>query len=107
MSGQALQTMFGSYGDAGGHWTGGDSTASVLLPDGRIAWLFSDTLMGTVNADFSRPRNSPFINNSIVVQDGTALTSTVTGGTTAAPTAVLPPAAAIHSNRWGRPVNER
>src|SRR4029450_2263106 len=79
--GAPLNTAFPTYGDPSGRWTGADSTASVLLPDGRIVWLFSDTLLGAVNADHSRPRNSPFINNSMVVQDGSAPTATLTGGT--------------------------
>ncbi|CCH22057.1 fibronectin type III domain-containing protein [Micromonospora lupini] len=87
-----LNSMFNSYGDAGGHWTGGDSTASVALPDGRVAWLFSDTFLGTVNADGSRPANTPMVNNTIVVQDGGLnLVSTRHGGTAAQPTAVAVP----------------
>ncbi|SBT52933.1 fibronectin type III domain-containing protein [Micromonospora auratinigra] len=90
MTGAALTTLFDDYGNTSGRWSGADSTASVALPDGRVAWLFSDTMLGTVNADFSRPRTSPMINNSAVVQDGAALTSTVHGGTTAAPQSLIP-----------------
>ncbi|MEV4131875.1 fibronectin type III domain-containing protein [Dactylosporangium sp. NPDC049742] len=90
MTGTQLTTAFNTYGDTSGRWSGADSTTSVLLPDGRIVWLFSDTLLGTVNADHSRPRSSPFINNSMVVQDGSALTTTLTGGTASAPQALLP-----------------
>ncbi len=87
-----LNTMFGTYGDAGNHWTGGDSTASVVLPDGRVAWLFSDTFLGTVNADGSRPANTPMVNNTLVVQDaGTNLVATRHGGTAAQPTALVIP----------------
>jgi fibronectin type 3 domain-containing protein len=93
MTASAVGAMFRSYGDAGGHWTGGDSTVSVPLPDGRIAWLFSDTFLGTVNADGTRPRNTPMVNNTIVVQDGTALVATRHGGTAAAPQALVTPAA--------------
>jgi fibronectin type 3 domain-containing protein len=83
-----LNTMFNTYGDQGGHWTGADSTVSVRLPDGRTVWLFSDTFLGTVNADRSRPLSTPFVHNSMVVQNGTALT-TLTGGTAAAPTSLV------------------
>src|SRR5690554_160102 len=50
-------------------WTGGDSTYSVDLPDGRTLWLFSDTFLGHVNPSRTRPRGVPIINNSLVVQD--------------------------------------
>jgi hypothetical protein len=81
MSGDALTTLFHTYGDTSGQWSGGDGAASVLLPDGRVVWLFSDTLIGPVNADHSRPRSAVLVNNSLVVQDGTALVSTRYGGT--------------------------
>src|SRR4051812_14354363 len=86
----ALNQQWNAYGDAGGHWTGADSTASVLLPDGRIAWLYSDTFLGSVNADHSRPRSTPLINNSIVVQNGSTFT-TLTGGTATAPESLVGP----------------
>jgi fibronectin type 3 domain-containing protein len=84
-----LNTAFNTYGDQGGHWTGADSTVSVQLPDGRVAWLFSDTFLGTVNADHSRPKSAPFIHNSIVVQQGNQLVQTLHGGTTANPTSLV------------------
>src|SRR4051794_35960797 len=80
MSAPALTAAFTDYGNTSGKWNGGDSTASVLLPDGRVAWLFSDTFLGPVNADGTRPRTSPMVHNSLVVQDGTALVDTRTGG---------------------------
>ncbi|KAB8195306.1 DUF5005 domain-containing protein [Nonomuraea phyllanthi] len=87
----ALATMWANYGDAGGHWTGGDSTVTVPLPDGRIAWLYSDTFLGTVNDDFSRPRDTPLVNNTLVVQDGATLGPTLHGGTASAPSALVRP----------------
>ncbi|WP_172894457.1 phospholipase A2 [Micromonospora purpureochromogenes] len=91
MSAAQLNTTFNDYGNAGGHWTGGDSTASVPLPDGRTAWLFSDTFLGTVNADGSRPTGTPLVNNTIVVQSGTSLVDTLHGGTSTAPQALVKP----------------
>ncbi|HEU4423025.1 MAG TPA: fibronectin type III domain-containing protein [Pilimelia sp.] len=85
----ALNTLFNTYGNTSGRWSGADSTGSVLLPDGRVAWLFSDTFLGAVNPDFSRPRTAPFINNSMVVQDGTELVATLHGGTTSAPESLV------------------
>lgn len=80
-----LNGMFNAYGDQGGHWTGGDEAMSVLLPDGRVAWFFGDTNLGTVNPDGSRPANSPMVHNSIVLQQGNQLTQTLVGGTAAEP----------------------
>ncbi|MCW6004404.1 fibronectin type III domain-containing protein [Micromonospora sp. CPCC 205371] len=91
VSADAMNAMFTDYGDAGGHWTGGDNTASVVLPDGRVVWLFADTFLGTVNADHTRPLNSPMVNNTIVVQSGTSLTTTLHGGTAQAPEALVKP----------------
>jgi hypothetical protein len=84
----ALNTLWNTYGNQGGHWTGGDGTISVALPDGRIVWLYSDTFLGTVNGDHSRPSNAPLIHNCMVVQQGNTLT-TITGGTASAPTALV------------------
>lgn len=86
----ALNTLFNTYGDTSGAWSGGDGTASVALPDGRVAWLFSDTFIGGVNADGSRAANTTMINNSIMIQSDAGL-STVTGGTPTSRTALLPP----------------
>lgn len=58
---------------SGDGWTGGDGTLSVALPDGRTAWLFGDTLLGTVAADQTRAADTPFIHNSLVVQSGPSL----------------------------------
>ena len=91
----APETLLNSYSDTGEGWTGGDSTYSVELPGGRTAWIFSDTFLGPVNPDGSRPMTTPFINNSFVVQRGQSL-ETVTGGTATDPTALVPPPA----NGW-------
>ena len=89
-SAASLNSLFTTYGDTSGAWSGGDGTASVALPDGRVAWLFSDTFLGDVNADGSRAAGTTMVNNSIMVQSTSGL-STVTGGTTTARTALLPP----------------
>jgi len=62
--------LFERRGDG---WTGGDGTVSILLPDGRTVWLFGDTLLGTVSADETRSVDTPFIRNSLVVQNGTRI----------------------------------
>lgn len=85
---EGLTQEFGAYGDSGVAWTGGDSTYSVPLKDGSLAWIFSDTFLGPVAADGSRPETTPFLNNSIIVQDDGGLT-TITGGTSAAPESLV------------------
>jgi alkanesulfonate monooxygenase SsuD/methylene tetrahydromethanopterin reductase-like flavin-dependent oxidoreductase (luciferase family) len=52
-----------------------------VLPDGRVVWDFSDTFLRLVNSDGSRPPRQPFINNSMIVQDGDALVQTLHRGT--------------------------
>lgn len=74
-----LTEAFTSYGDEAGEWTGGDSTYSIPLRGGRTAWVFSDTFLGEVADDGSRPLDSPFLNNSFVVQDRRGDLRTVTG----------------------------
>src|SRR5262249_53367614 len=84
-----LDKLWTAYGDQGGHWTGGDRTASVALPDGRTVWLFSDTYLGPVGRDGSRPATAPFIHNSMVVESHGRLGLTLTGGTPAAPRSLV------------------
>ncbi|MFC4335272.1 DUF4185 domain-containing protein [Salininema proteolyticum] len=71
-------------------WTGADSTYSVRLPDGGLLWLFSDTFLGPLNDDGTRPVTAPLVNNSFVLQEGDAFT-TVQGGTPSRPEAIMPP----------------
>jgi hypothetical protein len=72
-------------------WTGADGAYSIRLPDGRSVWSFSDTFLGTVNPDGSRPNGTPLINNDLVVQQGNALVATLHGGTAARPTSLAVP----------------
>ncbi|MGK5630358.1 hypothetical protein [Streptomyces sp. URMC 123] len=76
-------------------WTGGDSTYSLPLPDGRLLWIFSDTFLGPLNRDGTRPTTAKLVNNSFVLQDGDRLT-TITGGTRENPEAIMPPSAEDH-----------
>ncbi|MEJ3745769.1 DUF4185 domain-containing protein [Actinomycetes bacterium KLBMP 9797] len=93
----ALNNLFNRYGNSGVGWTGADSTYSTTLPGGKRLWIYSDTFLGPVNPDLSRPRSTPFLNNSFIVQDGYRLT-TVHGGTAAAPDSLVKPA--DYPNRW-------
>ncbi|MEV4491790.1 fibronectin type III domain-containing protein [Micromonospora coxensis] len=90
LSADRLTALFDSYGDTSGRWTGADRTTSVRLPDGRLLWLFSDTFLGPVGPDGSRPRTAPFVNNSAIVQHGEELGETLHGGTTDEPRALIP-----------------
>lgn len=76
-------------------WTGGDSTFSVKLPDGRLLFLFSDTFLGPLKSDGTRPTNAPFVNSTFVLKDGDNLT-TLRGGTAATPKGLMTPAAEKH-----------
>ncbi|MCB0685860.1 MAG: DUF5005 domain-containing protein [Saprospiraceae bacterium] len=78
--------LFTRYGNG---WTGADATYSLLLPDGKIMWMFGDTFLGTVSAERTRGE-TPFIRNSIVLQDGDHLT-TLFGGTSGNPRAFISP----------------
>ena len=89
---QPLTEQFTTYAETGGAWTGADSTYSLPLRGGKTGWFFSDTFLGTVNPDGSRPTDSLFVNNSVVVQKKNSL-STITGGTADAPAAIIPPEA--------------
>ncbi|MEJ1922542.1 DUF4185 domain-containing protein [Microbacterium sp. KHB019] len=87
---QPLTDKFRTYAETGGAWTGADSTYSLPLKGGKTGWFFSDTFLGTVNPDGSRPTDSAFVNNSIVVETRKGM-QTVTGGTADAPEAIVPP----------------
>lgn len=96
---EELTERFGAYADTAGRWTGADSAYSVPLPDGSTAWLYSDTFLGEVDDDGGRPLDSPFLHNSIIVDDGGTLT-THTGGTPDAPESLAKVAGADESERW-------
>jgi hypothetical protein len=91
----AFQSSFEAYGNDNtllDDWTGADGAMSILLPDGRVVWDFSDTFLGYVNSDGSRPPGQLLINNSMIVQANGALVQTLHGGTAQAPTALIIPA---------------
>jgi len=105
-----LNDLFHAYGDSGDAWvagsprtwTGGDSTFSVVLPDGRIVWIFSDTFLSPNSGcapEEPKPCHrrqlfvAPLINNSFIVQEGVTLTKTLYGGTDASPAALIRPPA--------------
>lgn len=105
-----LEEMFHAYGDAGAAWqpgqprtwTGADSAFSVELPDGRTAWIFSDSFLsptdgcGVGHEGICHRRRAwqPFVNNTMVVQTGDTLNETLHGGTNATPRALIEPISA-------------
>jgi hypothetical protein len=79
----AQQAAFGTLAWLGSGWSTADGFVPVALPDGRTAWLMSDTLLASPPAadDSSRPA---LVHNSIVLQRGLCLIP-VLGGTPDAP----------------------
>jgi hypothetical protein len=85
-----LNNMWARHANRSGYatmcddWSGGDGTQSVLLPNGRRAYFFSDTYLGDPKLRPTFDRS--LLRNSIVVQEGTdpatANLRTVTGGNT-------------------------
>ncbi|GAA4628249.1 hypothetical protein GCM10023196_043780 [Actinoallomurus vinaceus] len=103
----AHTNMFYNYAHQNDGWTGGDGTYSLggLYGHGRL-WIFSDTFFPPVNSDDTRPRSAPMINNSIVEETSSGLT-THYQGTKAAPVPNMPPA---ESDTWfwaGAPHNSK
>jgi hypothetical protein len=82
-------------------WTGGDSTYSRALPDGRTLFFFSDSFLAsspvpngaTVNPQ-TRTRTNPIFqgHNSIVIVNGDGSVSTLYGGDSLNPTSLFVPA---------------
>ncbi|TMR10190.1 DUF4185 domain-containing protein [Nonomuraea turkmeniaca] len=100
-----LTSLFTAYGNDNSRlddWTGADGTYSLRLPSGKELWIFSDTFLGQVNPDGSRPPvveeggTTVFLNNSFAVERDGRL-STIYDGTPAKPTAVMPPR---DKNHW-------
>ncbi|MFF3095757.1 hypothetical protein [Streptomyces cyaneofuscatus] len=101
---EAKQVRAGAYPEAifndyakttSNGWTGGDSTYTVTLPDGRRLWMFSDTFLGPLNSNGTRPTSAPLVNSSFVSQVGDSLT-TITGGSASDREAIMPSSAESH-----------
>ena len=72
------QRAFAGLASLGTGWSTADGYVPVALPDGRTAWLMSDTLLAPPAVPAGAPPT--FVHNSIVVQHGRCLTP-VLGGT--------------------------
>jgi hypothetical protein len=90
-----LDSALAEYANSGRGWTGGDSTWSSPLPDGRELFAFSDTFLGPITPP-SRPSDAVFVHNSFVVRDAGGRWSTVVGGTAERPAALIAPADPTH-----------
>ncbi|SDJ92773.1 DUF4185 domain-containing protein [Nonomuraea jiangxiensis] len=91
----SLFTVHGNDNARVDDWTGGDGTYSLGLPGGRELWIFSDTFLGRVNADGTRPQATVMLNNSFAVERAGRL-ATVHGGTAKRPAALMPPRGRDH-----------
>jgi hypothetical protein len=92
-----LNSKFNTYAASAGlgDWVGGDSTYSVVLPNGKTVWIYSDTFTGPVNPDGSIPWTNDFIHNSMLLDaNGTMVTKR--GGTASNPSALLSPSDPTH-----------
>lgn len=62
-----------------GDWAGGDGSSSTRLPDGRVLWLFDDTVTGTVSPQGRRTGAVSLVHNSVLVTSGTCVRSAASG----------------------------
>lgn len=62
-----------SFDSLSGGWAGGDQASSTLLPDGRVLWLFGDTLQGTWTPE-GPLIGGRMVHNSFVIQDAGCFT---------------------------------
>ncbi len=62
-----------AFDSLSGGWAGGDQTSSTLLPDGRVLWLFGDTLQGTWTPEGALI-GGRMVHNSFVIQDAGCFT---------------------------------
>ncbi|GAA5054797.1 DUF4185 domain-containing protein [Nocardia callitridis] len=85
-----LDSALAHYADSGQGWTGGDSTWSAALSDGREVFAFSDTFLPPVTAP-TRPSEAVFVHNSLVVRERDGRLSTLVGGSQDKPEAWLAP----------------
>ena len=81
---------FDKFDNVEGGWLAADGTTSLLLPDGKILWLFGDCIVGEKDGQFGIDNpTSTFINNAAIIEDGNVLT-TYYGGTTENPSSLIP-----------------
>lgn len=57
-----------AFDTVSGGWLGGDQASSTLLPDGRVLWLFSDTLVGSTGGPAAADTGPQMLHSSFVLQ---------------------------------------
>ena len=62
-----------------GDWAGGDGSSSSRLPDGRVLWLFDDTVTGDVSPDGRRTGSVRLVHNSVLITSGSCAASLASG----------------------------
>ncbi|RYE17409.1 MAG: T9SS type A sorting domain-containing protein, partial [Sphingobacteriales bacterium] len=68
------------YNNPNPGWISGDNDTSVKLPDGRVAWIFSDSFMGTTDPHTNiMGSNRRIINNLVVVEKDNQFTYAIQG----------------------------
>jgi hypothetical protein len=73
------ELAFNGLRTAGTNWAAADGSIPVVLPDGRVLWMFGDTIVGRVQADGSIADGWKMVRNSFVVQNGPCLTPMMGG----------------------------
>jgi len=74
---------------AGVEWAAADGGIPTNLPDGRVAWLYGDTLTGRIQSDGSLAPGFGLVRNSMVIQQGRCFTPLM-GGSQNARTSLIP-----------------
>ena len=84
-----LRSTRSSTTRTGPGWLGGDATYSTALPNGQESFVFGDTLLGTAAPDGQITTFNGMVHDSELVGTMPALEPDL-GGTSSAPTAVIP-----------------
>ncbi|MEX1907216.1 DUF4185 domain-containing protein [Janibacter sp. Y6] len=75
---------------SGPGWVAGDSTYSVVLPDGRVLWLYSDSFVGSLGLRGQPGPGTVMVHNALVVQSPDGTSRTLTGTRDGEPSAFFP-----------------
>ncbi|MEQ4210116.1 DUF5005 domain-containing protein [Actinopolymorpha sp. B9G3] len=70
-------------------WAGADGAGPIKLPDGRVLWMFGDTLAGQVDENNALRPGWNMPHNSFQLQDGRCFTPLI-GGTQDNPSSYMP-----------------
>lgn len=89
------QSAFDEVRRVGTEWAGSDGGFPTTLPDGRVLWLYGDTLAGRIQSDGSLAPGFRQPRNSFILQSGACFTPMM-GGSANARTDIIPSPA----NEW-------